>query len=216
MDAYDDPSFVDTGTSGFSTSDLARFDAYYGLPDPPSFTKVNQFGTASPLPETDHAGPGTENWEIEEALDVEYAHAMAPAASIVLVEANDPGNLFSAVQTAAGLSGVSVVLMSWGESEYSGETQLDAQLFGPLQAANPGITFVAATGVSGAPGLYPAYSPYVVAAGGTSLSLGGSNPYGNEVGWSGSGGGVSQFESLDRITRMGSRHRRKTHPRRLL
>ena len=46
VDAYDDPSFVDTGTSGFSTSDLAEFDAHYGLPDPPSFTKVNQPGHA--------------------------------------------------------------------------------------------------------------------------------------------------------------------------
>ncbi len=195
VDAYDDPSLVDTGTSGFGTSDLAKFDAYYHLPDPPSFTKVNQDGDGSFLPETDHAGPGTANWEVEEALDVEYAHAMAPMASIALVEANDPTSLYTAVQTAASLTGVSVVLMSWGESEYSGETQLDAQLFGPLQAANPGITFLAATGANGAPGLYPAYSPYVLAAGGTSLSLGGSNLYGSEVGWSGSGGGISQFEA---------------------
>ena len=57
-----------------------------------------------------------------------------------------------------------------------------------------GITFLAASGDAGAPGGYPAYSPDVVAVGGTSLTLSGGN-YGSEAGWSGSGGGISQYES---------------------
>src|SRR5208282_4914682 len=56
------------------------------------------------------------------------------------------------------------------------------------------ITYLAATGDVGAPATYPACSPDVVAVGGTSLTLSGGN-YGSETGWSGSGGGVSQYES---------------------
>src|SRR6185437_11775717 len=100
-------------------SDLAQFDQTFGLPDPPSFTKYNETGQTTNLPGTDPAGAGNlnGNWEMEEALDIEWAHAIAPAASIDLVEAsNDTNNadMYTAVQTAAGLPGVSVVSMSWG------------------------------------------------------------------------------------------------------
>src|SRR5207245_10728799 len=57
-----------------------------------------------------------------------------------------------------------------------------------------GITSVASTGDSGAPGGYPAYSPNVVAVGGTSLFLDDQGDYLGEAGWSGSGGGISQLE----------------------
>ena len=56
------------------------------------------------------------------------------------------------------------------------------------------MTFFASTGDSGAPGGYPAFSPNVVAVGGTSLFLNGDNSYNHEVGWSGSGGGTSTQE----------------------
>jgi subtilase family serine protease len=59
-----------------------------------------------------------------------------------------------------------------------------------------GVTFVASTGDSGSlSSEYPAFSPNVVAVGGTSLFLNANNSYGSETGWGGSGGGVSQFES---------------------
>ena len=72
VDAYDDPSLGRHRYRGFSTSDLAEFDAYYGLPDPPSFTKVNQSGRL-PARCRRRIPParGPENWEIEEALDIE-------------------------------------------------------------------------------------------------------------------------------------------------
>ena len=79
VDAYDNPAFVDSSdTAAFATSDLAEFDAYYGLPNPPSFTKVNQEGDSSPLPGTDPEGAGTLNWEVEEALDVEWRTPWPP------------------------------------------------------------------------------------------------------------------------------------------
>ena len=73
VDAYDDPDLIDTGP-GFSSSDLAEFDQKFGLPDPPSFIKVNEYGSTTNLPGVDPAGAGNPqgNWEVEEALDVEW------------------------------------------------------------------------------------------------------------------------------------------------
>ena len=196
VDAYDNPRLVDTSAADFGSSDLARFDQQYGLPDPPSFLKLNQSGSPTNLPGTDPAGAGTPgNWEVEEALDVEWAHALAPGADIILVECNtgDGNDLYQGAQTAAALPGVSVVSMSWGAGEYSGETQYDRDFTTP--SGHQGVTFVAASGDAGSPGLYPAYSPGVVAVGGTRLTIQGSHSYGGETAWSGSGGGTSTAES---------------------
>jgi hypothetical protein len=202
VDAYDDPAFVDSTINGqtnpaFSTSDLAEFDQTLGLPDPPSFTKYNELGQTTNLPGLDPAGAGNAsgNWEMEEALDIEWAHAIAPAASIDLVEANTDTNnndLFTAVATAAALPGVSVVSMSWGIDEYQGEQAIDSTFTTP--SGHQGVTFIAAAGDQGSPGYYPAYSPNVVAAGGTTLLLKADNSTQSENAWSGSGGGTSAYE----------------------
>ena len=80
---------------------------------------LNQYGQATSLPATDPSGAGTDNWEVEEALDVEWAHAIAPGAQIILVEANSQSlsDLMASVATAASQPGVSVVSMSWGFPE---------------------------------------------------------------------------------------------------
>ena len=44
VDAYDDPDLVDSSALGYFTSDLVRFDQTFGLPNPPSFTKLNEYG----------------------------------------------------------------------------------------------------------------------------------------------------------------------------
>ena len=80
-------------------------------------------------------------------------------------------DLYAGAQTAAALPGVSVVSMSWGSAEYDGEGAFDGDFTTP--AGHPGVTFVASTGDTGAPGLYPAYSPNVLAVGGTNLTLSG-------------------------------------------
>lgn len=191
VDAYDDPAFVNSTDPNFVNSDLHQFDLQFGLPDPPSFVKLNQTGGTS-LPGTDPSAKPND-WEAEEALDVEWAHAIAPGANIILIECNSPGfvDLNTGVATAATLPGVSVVSMSFGGSEFNGETTQDSIYRTP--AGHQGVTFLASTGDSGSPGGYPAYSPNVIAVGGTSLTLNGNN-YGSESGWSGSGGGTSQFE----------------------
>lgn len=197
VDAYDDPGLVSSTAANFATSDLAMFDRQFGLPNPPSFTKINEYGSTSSLPGTDPAGRNSPsgNWEFEEAMDVEWAHALAPAANIVLVEANSAGfgDLYQAITTAAGLPGVSTVSLSWGSSESRGESHWDSEFLTP--AGHQGVTFVAATGDAGSPGLYPAYSPNVVAAGGTSLQISANGSYQSESAWPSSGGGTSSRES---------------------
>ena len=133
------------------------------------------------------------SWAPEIALDVEWAHAIAPGASILLVEANSASmnDLITAVSTASNATGVVVVSMSWGGSEFSGEVNYDSYFTTPA-GHNP-VTFVASSGDSGAPASYPAASPNVLSVGGTSLTLNGGT-YGSETAWSGSGGGLSSVE----------------------
>ena len=95
MDAFDlQFGLTDTGPS------LA---AQYG-PATSFLTVVNQRGQSTSLPGTDPSGPGTDNWAVEAALDVEWVHAIAPGARIVLVEADSQSlsDLMAAVATAAG------------------------------------------------------------------------------------------------------------------
>jgi hypothetical protein len=113
------------------------------------------------------------NWELEEALDVEWAHAIAPGAQIVLVEASSSSlsDLMSAVATAAAQPGVSVVSMSWGFAEGQSVFASDEATYDPVFNV-PGVTFLASTGDYGAADPeYPAFSPNVVAVGGTTLNL---------------------------------------------
>jgi len=185
VDAYDYPTI---------STDLHNFDVAFGLPDPPSVTRVNETG-GSTLPGTDPSGKGND-WEIEEALDVEWSHAMAPGASIVLVEASaadDPDLIADAANTARNLSGVVAVTMSFGETESATETSDDQYFTTP--SGHAGVTFLASTGDSGEPGCYPAFSPNVIAVGGTTLNIDSSGNYLSESGWSDSGGGISAYET---------------------
>ena len=189
IDAYQDPNI---------TGDLATFDSHFGLPAPPNFLVLNQSGTSdlSGVP-LDIPTPPNSPWSTEIALDVEWAHAMAPNANIILFEANSNGSdLYTAVSTASGyVNGSiapSVVSMSWGSSEFFGETALDSTFTTP--SGHTGVTFVASTGDNGAPGEYPAFSPNVLAIGGTTLDIADSSgTYSIESGWSGSGGGSSSY-----------------------
>src|SRR5262249_47891446 len=141
------------------TSDLHVFDQKYQLPDP-TLTVVNLAGN-----QTDGG------WTVEESLDVEWAHAIAPGASILVVEAA-PGytdvqvlqNMMTAINLANNTPGVVVVSMSWGSGEFPGEASNDSNF------TTPGVTYIASSGDS--PGVvYPSASPNVLAVGGTTLNL---------------------------------------------
>ena len=173
VDAFNDPNIA---------SDLANFDEEFGISAPPSFTIDNLGAT------TTDAG-----WALETSLDVEWAHAIAPLANIILVEAasSSLSSLFSAVSFAGKQAGVTVVSMSWGSSEFRSESSYDSVF--STAAGHAAVTYIAASGDTGASGgpEYPSVSPNVLAVGGTTLSLTASGSYGAESGWSGSTGGFS-------------------------
>lgn len=132
------------------------------------------------------------SWNQEEALDIEWAHSMAPSAKIYLVEANSTAftDLFAAVQKAATLPGVKQISMSWGGSEFKGENTYD----GTFDAA--GIVYFAAAGDTAAEKSYPALSVNVVGVGGTTLKLTSADKLTSEVAWSDTGGGLSAYEAI--------------------
>ena len=175
-------------------AELSTFDAQYALPAV-NLTVINDGAT-----KTDPTGA----WELETAMDVEWAHALAPYANFVLVEAANglpnaagvPTALLHAVGVASSLPGVSVVSMSWGVAEFPSEAQYDGAF------STPGITYLAAAGDYGTP-LWPAAAPNVVAVGGTSLEPSSIPGIYTETGWGsgstsfylgGGGGGFSKYE----------------------
>ena len=186
VDAYNDPNIIADANSFSSTFGLPQFNAS----GEPTLQVLNETGGTS-LPS--NSSPG--GWDIEESLDVEWAHSIAPQANIILFEANSASyfDLLSAVQTAADYAGVSAVSMSWGGGEFSGETSYDSTFLTP--SGHQGVTFLASTGDDGTPAGYPALSPNVVAVGGTSLDIDSSGDYLGESAWSDGGGGISQVES---------------------
>lgn len=144
------------------------------------------------LPPVDRTG----TWIVESTLDVQWAHAIAPRAKIVLIQVptNFAGALSYGVQFASTVAGT--VSMSWGALERAFRTpqltyvprpgEFSAGGFDHIAFARPNVSYVAASGDWGYLNLWPASSPRVLTVGGTTAS-------GTEdTGWSGSGGGVSQ------------------------
>ena len=175
VDAYDYPG---------AAADLAAFSSEFGLPAP-NFTTIYASGKKP----ANGCNPG---WELEESLDIEWAHAMAPNAQIVLMEAktNSNANLYAAVTAAnsyiASHGGKGEVSMSWGGSEVKGEKNSDHYF------TQSGVVYFASSGDS--PGvIYPSSSVNVVSAGGTQVNRSGVN-YTNQTAWSDGGGGDSKFE----------------------
>jgi kumamolisin len=176
VDAYHYPT---------AQSDLLGFSNQFGLKTP-NLSVVYASGFQ---PRVDPTG----GWALEAALDIEWAHAMAPGAKIYLVEAasNSFADLFQAVTVASNLvaaNGGGEVSMSWGGSEFSGEVFYDAYF------RQQKVVYVASAGDS--PGTeYPSVSPNVIAVGGTSTSR---NPatgsFIKENAWQITGGGVSIYE----------------------
>jgi len=130
------------------------------------------------------------SWGLEESLDVEWAHAIAPQANIVLVEAtsNANNNLYAAVDWATN-NGAHIVSMSWGGGDASGESSLDTHF------NHSGVSYVASAGDAGGVVEYPSASPYVLSVGGTSLTIDTNGHYVGESAWSSGGGGTSVGES---------------------
>jgi subtilase family serine protease len=214
-DAYDFPTGKNAPTgagqtivvvtafgSPFIKSDLAQFDVENGLPDPPSFTILNQ-----QTPITDQGSTDYQKWAIETSLDVEYAHAMAPGANIVLAVANtdDTTNVAQVEKEVLPQFPGSIVSQSFGVDEAGLFSDPDtAAVLDKLYLTHVlgGGTVVASSGDLGASGVgpfvggppvpmagYPAASPFVLSVGGTMgapypQGLWNSGKYGGEQAWS--------------------------------
>jgi len=166
--------------------DLGVFSKTFDLP---TCTSANGCLTLHSL---DSKVKSNSGWSLETALDVEWVHAIAPNAKILLIEATSPSgdNLLKAVDYAAKQSDVVAVSMSWGGKEFVEETGLDSHF-----VSSSGAIFFASSGDNGWGASWPAASKNVVAVGGSSLSLRPDGSLDRETAWTGSGGGVSAYES---------------------
>ncbi|HWE88545.1 MAG TPA: peptidase S8 [Pseudonocardiaceae bacterium] len=179
VDAYDDPN---------AEADLAVYRSHNGLSACTTangcFHKYNGNGASSPLPAAD-AG-----WGLEESLDLDMVSATCPDCKIDLVEGSTADNapMFAAEDSAAKLPGVVAVSNSWGSPEATSDTTDDAHF------NHSGVAITASSGDSGYGALWPASSPYVTAAGGTSLTKASNARGWSETAWSGAGSGCSAYE----------------------
>jgi hypothetical protein len=195
IDAHDDPNVA---------AELAAFNASFGLP---ACTAVSVRTTATlPLAPasaggctlsvvhatasgrmTSSAPTYDSGWATEIAVDVEWSHATAPLARIIVIEAPDSSSksLLAAIQLADAM-GPGVVSMSFGAPEGSWTASVDSA----FTLGN--MSYVASAGDTGAEVQWPAVSPHVIAVGGSKLTYTGEGPR-SEVVWSGTGGGVSSY-----------------------
>jgi subtilase family serine protease len=175
IDAYGSPTIDD---------DLVQFDGDEGLPNP-SFSVIQPVGKVGAF---DTSNGDMVGWAGEATLDVDYSHAIAPGANIVLLETpnDNPGTLVAAVKYAVSHRLGNVISQSFGFPEqYLGRAAVKAWDSVYKQAAADHITVLASTGDTGATGInfsndtyynypvvnWPASDPYVTAVGGTSMNL---------------------------------------------
>ncbi|MDD5543713.1 MAG: S53 family peptidase [Acidobacteriia bacterium] len=184
-------AIVDAFNYPTAENDLNVFSSTFGLPPCTTSNGCFQIVYASGSKPRNNCG-----WDQEMALDIEWAHAMAPGARIILVEAksNQFNDLFQAVDVASKLvspngTGFGEVSMSWGGSEFSSESGNDSHF------TQPGVVYFASSGDTGGATIYPSASPNVVAAGGTSINRSKTGTFVSETAWSGSGGGPSKYEA---------------------
>jgi subtilase family serine protease len=205
---------VDSFGSPTIASDLAGFDGYFGLPAPPSFRVLQPAGKVPAF----RATADRVNWADETTLDVEWAHVMAPGASIVLAETptseNEGTTGFPQIVTAEKyvlshhLGQVISQSFDATEPTFPSRSAL-LRLRGAYElAARDHVTVLAASGDEGATGYtynmvdlyprrvvsWPATDPLVTAVGGTQLDLRANGTRRKpDTAWSGSGGGQSMF-----------------------
>ena len=182
---------VDSYGSPTIGADLATFDATFHLPAPPALTVIQPAGPVPPYKENGNR----EGWAGETTLDVEYSHAMAPGASILLVETptseNEGTSGFSQIVTAEKyvinhhMGGVISQSFSATEETFPSKQSLLALRGAYIDAAAKGVTVLAASGDSGATDSrgnlidyflkpvtsWPDSDPLVTGVGGTQLHL---------------------------------------------
>jgi kumamolisin len=177
--AYDHPD---------NQSELTTFSNRFGLPVP-TLRTIKASGSTPARDNSNERG-----WDLEASFDLEWAHAMAPEAKLILVEADD--NTFSALSKAVDVAGSEVqtagggvVSMSWSWLAGSIDSQ-SVQSFESILKKQTKVTFVVAAGDQGNL-VYPASSPNVVAVGGTLVFRDDQGIFKRESAWAKSGAGQS-------------------------
>jgi kumamolisin len=179
---------VEYGHNTTLQNDMNTFTTQFGLPAI-TITEICS-GQPPPCPTNDGSG-----WDVETALDVQYAHSMAPNAKIIVSEfVNDPYS-----DGAESAAGAAVAALGGGEVSnsfgYGGEFQ--GELQNDLDMQTPTVVYFASAGDSGLGSDYPSVSPYVVSAGGTHINRESNGNFeGTESCWDGSGGGLSSMEPV--------------------
>jgi subtilase family serine protease len=179
VDANDDPT---------AEKDLGVFSKQFGLPACTTangcFKKVGQTG-GTRYPKSNSG------WALEISLDVQWAHAIAPGAKILLVEASSAGtnNLMTAEDYAGAHA--QYVSNSWGGGEFSTEASTDSHF------AHAGVSYFVSAGDSGLPAEWPSVSPNVISVGGTTLNFDSGGNFVSETGWASGGGGCSTYETAN-------------------
>jgi subtilase family serine protease len=184
-------AIVDAGDYPTAAADLAAFSAQFGIPA--ADLTITWPGGKKKKP------PVYSDWIVEEALDIEWVHAMAPQAKLFLVEsvlcqttcATDPS--WAAIQLAGKLvaeNGGGVVSMSFGDAEDKREKAWDKYF------TTTGVVYFAASGDSGlGVSIYPGASPNVVSVGGTYFNRDRNGSFTSEV-YGGGGGDISPYEPI--------------------
>ncbi len=202
IDSYGSPTILE---------DLQAFDQGYGLPDPPSFKVLSPLGTV-PFDPTNATQVG---WASEATLDVEWAHAMAPGAAIILMT--------SPVAETEGVQGLpqflalekyavdhhlgKIISQSWAATENTLFDPAGRQIVAQMEefykyASTQRVTVLGSAGDSGSSNTqldgvtlydsptvnYPASSPWVTGVGGTSLYANTEGHYDYELVWDEQGG----------------------------
>jgi subtilase family serine protease len=179
VDARDNPSVE---------ADLAVFDKQYGLPECTSangcFTKVDSTGGTN-------YPPYSKGWEFEIEIDVQWAHAIAPGAKILLVEAKTANLADMLAAEDYARQHAQYVSNSWiigSTQELKNEADLDSHF------VQTGVSFFAGSGDVGLVTYYPSASPNVISVGGSQLNFNSDGTLQSETGWAAGGGGCSKYE----------------------
>jgi len=187
---------------GYTSSDLSQYFSSLGISNPPKVVAVSVAGGQNQ--------PGGGDADIEVALDIEVAGALAPGATLAVYFApNTDQGFYEAISQAAHDTTYkpSVISISWGGPEDSWNSQSRSAMETAMQdAAALGVTIVSAAGDNGSgdgvsdgqPHVdFPASSPYSLSCGGTTLTSSGQSIT-SEVVWNetannegATGGGVS-------------------------
>jgi len=207
VDAFGSPTIQD---------DLKTFDQTFGLPDPPSFQVIQPAGAVPPFPDDPFGVSDRLGWAGETSLDVEWAHVMAPGASILLVETPE--------SETEGVQGFPEIVQAENFVIDHGLGDVISQSFGATEQTFPStasllglrgavlnaflhrVTMLASSGDDGATNvqsdlmccypfrtvIWPSADPLVTSTGGTQLNLDDAgNRLSPDISWNHAGGGVS-------------------------